>query len=198
MRTFGIMLSALALGACAQLPLAQPNVQSDWDRTLYYARRDVEAGNYFAADRLLDEYVRVHPDSREAKEIAFWKAVYTLDPANERGSLAGGIVALDQYLASGDSTAWYRNEALVLRRTAAVAQGVTVGAGTPSVAASSSAASSAASSSAPGKDTVVVVTTTRDEEIASLKDQLAKSKDELAKVSAELDRIKKRLANPSN
>ena len=188
MRTFGIMLSALALGACAQLPLAEPNVQSDWDRTLYYARRDVEAGNYFAADRLIDEYVRVHPDSREAKEIAFWKAVYTLDPANERGSLTGGIAALDQYLASGDSTAWYRNEALVLRRTAAAARGVTVGAGTPSV---------AASSSVPGKDTVVMVAKTRDEEIASLKDQLAKSKDELAKVSAELDRIKKRLANPS-
>ena len=189
MRTFGIMLSALALGACAQLPLAKPNVQSDWDRTLYYARRDVEAGNYFAADRLLDEYVRVHPDSREAKEIAFWKAAYTLDPANERGSLTGGIAALDQYLASGDSTAWYRDEALVLRRTAAAAQGVTVGAGTPSV---------AASMSATGKDTVVVVTKTKDEEIASLKDQLAKSKDELAKMSAELDRIKKRLANPSN
>ena len=189
MRTFGIMLSALALGACAQLPLAKPNVQSDWDRTLYYARRDVEAGNYFAADRLIDEYVRLHPDSREAKEIAFWKAAYTLDPANERGSLTGGIAALDQYLASGDSTAWYRDEALVLRRTAAAAQGVTVGAGTPSV---------AASMSATGKDTVVVVTKTKDEEIASLKDQLAKSKDELAKMSAELDRIKKRLANPSN
>jgi hypothetical protein len=197
MRTFRTMLCALAVGGCAHFPVAEPSVQNNWDRTLDYARRDVEAGNYFAADRLLDEYVRLDPDSREAKEIAFWKAVYTLDPANERGSLTRGIAALDQYLASGDSTAWYRNEALVLRRTAAAAQGVTVGAGTPSVAASSSAASSAASSSAPGKDTAVVVTTTKDEEIASLKDQLAKSKDELAKVSAELDRIKKRLANPS-
>ena len=189
MRTFRTMLCALAVGGCAHFPVAEPSVQSDWDRTLYYARRDVEAGNYFAADRLIDEYVRLHPDSREAKEIAFWKAAYTLDPANERGSLTGGIAALDQYLASGDSTAWYRDEALVLRRTAAAAQGVTVGAGTPSV---------AASMSATGKDTVVVVTKTKDEEIASLKDQLAKSKDELAKMSAELDRIKKRLANPSN
>jgi hypothetical protein len=190
MRTFGIMLSALALGACAQLPLAQPNVQSDWDRTLYYARRDVEAGNYFAADRLLDEYVRVHKDSREAKEIAFWKAVYTLDPANERGSLTGGIAGLDQYLATSDSTSLYRHEALVLRRTAASAQGV--------VTARTSTAPVAASSGVPTKDTATVVPQTKDEEIASLKDQLAKSKDELAKVSAELDRIKKRLANPSN
>jgi hypothetical protein len=193
MRTFGMMVSALALGACAQLPLATPNVQSDWDRTLYYARRDADAGNYFAADRLLDEYVRVHPDNREAKEIAFWKAVYTLDPANERGSLASGIAGLDQYLASTDSTGFYRNEAVILRRTAAAAQSVaagtssTTGTGPPT-----------ALSGAPATDTVVVVSRTREEEIASLKDQLAKTKDELAKVSAELDRIKKRLANPSN
>jgi hypothetical protein len=189
MRTFGIMVSALALGACAQLPLATPNVQSDWDRTLYYARKDVEAGNYFAADRLLDEYVRVHPDSREAKEIAFWKAVYTLDPANERGSLAGGIAALDQYLASTDTTGVYRNEAVVLRRTAAAAQGARAGSGT---------GPPAGLPSTPGSDTSVVVTGTREEEIAALKDQLAKTKEELAKVSAELDRIKKRLANPSH
>jgi hypothetical protein len=189
MRMFGIMVSALVLGGCTQLPLAAPNVQSDWDRTLYYARKDVEAGNYFAADRLIDEYVRVHPDGREAKEIAFWKAVYTLDPANERGSLSGGIAALDQYLASTDSTGLYRNEAVVLRRTAVAAQVAMPGSGT---------GPPTALSSAGGTDTVVVVTRTREEEIAALKDQLAKTKDELAKVSAELDRIKKRLANPSN
>ena len=188
MRTFGLMVSVLALGACAQLPPATPNIQSDWDRTLYHAQQDVAAGNYFAADRLIDEYVRVHPDSREAKEIAFWKAVYTLDPANDRGSLAGGIAALDQYLASTDSSGIYRNEAVVLRRTAVAAQGATVSIGT---------GPPAPLSPASGTDTVVV-TKTREEEIASLKDQFAKSKEELAKVSAELDRIKKRLANPSN
>jgi hypothetical protein len=189
MKAFGIVVSALALGACAQLPLVTPNVQSDWDRTLYYARKDVDAGNYFAADRLLDEYVRVHPDTREAKEIAFWKAVYTLDPANERGSLGSGIAALDQYLASTDSTGLYRNEAVVLRRTAAAAQGLTAGAGTGPPGALSPSGTT---------DTVVVVSRTREEEIAALKDQLAKTKEELAKVVAELDRIKKRLANPSN
>jgi hypothetical protein len=189
MRRFGTVVFTLALGACAQLPLANPNVQSDWDRTLYYARKDVEAANYFAADRLLDEYSRVHPDTREAKEITFWKAVYTLDPANERGSLAGGIAALDQYLAATDSTGIYRNEAVVLRRTAAAAQGVAAHSGTgPPMALLPVGVA----------DTAVVVSRTRDEEIAALKDQLAKTKEELAKVSAELDRIKKRLANPSN
>jgi hypothetical protein len=191
MKAFGIMAYALVVGACTQLPVATPSVQSDWDRTLYYARKNVDAGNYYAADRLLDEYVRVHPNTRESKEIAFWKGVYTLDPANDRGSLGAGIAALDQYLASTDSTGLYRNEAGVLRRTALAAQS----AATP---ASSIVSAVPGVSSAPVTDTVVVVNKTREEEIASLKDQLAKTKDELAKLNAELDRIKKRLANPSN
>jgi hypothetical protein len=185
---FGIPL--LALAACAQLQVANPHAQSDWNRTLYYARRNVDAGNYFAADKILDEFVRTHPDTREAREIAFWKAAYMLDPANELGSLPGGIAALDAYLAT-DSTGWYRNEATVLRRTAAVAQGIASQSRPSPLPADSATAGTVT-------DTVVVVSKSRDEQIASLKDQLAKSKDELAKLTAELDRIKKRLANPSN
>lgn len=182
-----IAIASLALSACAQLPVVTPPAQSDFERTLYYARRNVDAGNYWAADKVLDEFVRTHPDTRETREIAFWKAAYTVDPANDRGSLGGGIAALDAYLAA-DSSGWYRNEATVLRRTAAVAQGVSV------IPAGTSAAVPASATT----DTVVVASRTRDEEIAALKDQLAKTKEELAKVSAELDRIKKRLANPSN
>jgi hypothetical protein len=185
-RSVCIALTSLALSACAQVPVVLPPAESDFGHVLYYARRDVDAGNYWAADKVLDEFVRTHPDTREAREIAFWKAAYVLDPANERGSLSTGIAALDAYLAA-DSTAWYRNEATVLRRTAAVAQGV-----------SRPARDTTVAQSPAGTDTVVVVSRTRDEEIAALKDQLAKSKDELAKVKEELDRIKKRLANPSN
>jgi hypothetical protein len=186
MRSFQIALTSLALLACAQLPIATTPAPSDFDRALYHARQNVDAGNYWAAERLLEEFVRTHPDTREAKEIAFWKAAYMVDPANDRGSLAAGIAALDGYLA--DSAGWYRNEATLLRRTAAVAQGV---AGTSVVSSSPSPATGAT-------DTVVVVSRSRDQEIAALKEQLAKSKEELAKVSAELERIKKRLANPSN
>lgn len=185
MRSLSIAIASLVLSACAQLAVVNRPGQSDFERSLYYAGRNVDAGNYWAADRVLDEFVRTHPDTREAREIAFWKAAYMVDPANDRGSLGGGIAALDAYLAA-DSAGWYRNEAIVLRRTAALAQG-----------GSGSAAIGAAP--APGTtDTVVVVSRSRDEEIASLREQLAKSKEELAKLSAELDRIKKRLANPSN
>lgn len=184
-RRLRIVIPLVALAACAQLQASGPRLPTDWDRTLYYARHDVEIGNYFAADKLLDEFVRTHPNTPEAREIGFWKAAYLIDPANEHGSLAAGIAALDAYLAT-DSAGRYRTEAVVLRRTAAVADGIV-----------NPGKTSTADSSAASKDSVVV-TKSRDEQIASLKDQLAKSRDELAKVSAELDRIKKRLANPSN
>jgi hypothetical protein len=187
MKLSSIVIASIMLGACAQLPIVVAPAQGDYDRTLYHARQNVDAGNYWAADRLLDEFVRTHPGTKEAQEIAFWKAAYMVDPANKLGSLAGGIAALDGYLAS-DSSGWYRNEATVLRRTAAAAQG-------PSVNITTTAAPTSTSATT---DTVVVVSKSREEEIASLKDQLAKSKEELAKVSAELERIKKRLANPSN
>jgi hypothetical protein len=190
MKKFAGVLFVIIVGACAHLPAADPSIRGDWNRTLYNARRDADAGNYFAADKLLDEFVRLHPDTRDAREIAFWKAAYMVDPANSQGSLAGGIAALDGYLATADSTGRYAGEARVLRRTAAAAQAINVIASRPSGGAQGD------SSSAAAKDTVVVVSKSREEEIATLKDQLAKSKDELAKVSAELDRIKKRLANP--
>ncbi len=189
MRTFGFVLSVLALGGCAHIPIAASAPRSDWDRTLSDVRRKIAAGNYLVADKLLGEYVRVHPLTREARDAAFWKAAYMVDPANVRGSLAGGIAALDGYLASTDSTDLYRDQALVLRRTAAAARGVNgMGSAFPVIPTASGMI----------KDTVVVVSRSRDEEIAALKDQLAKSKDDLAKATAELDRIKKRLANPSN
>ena len=174
------------LAACAHLPVVAPQVQSDWTVALARARQDVDSGNYFAADKILDEFVRMHPGTAEAREIGFWKAAYLIDPANERGSLDGGIAALDAYL-SADSSGLYREQAIVLRRTAAVAQGI-----------ASAPRSTADTLATPVKDTVVVVSKSRDEQIAMLKDQLAKSKEELAKANAELDRIKKRLANPSN
>jgi hypothetical protein len=187
MKAFLIVTASLVLSACATLATVKSPAQTDFERALYYARQNVDVGNYWAADRLLDEFVRTHPDTREAKEILFWKAAYLVDPANDLGSLGGGIAALDAYLAA-DTTGWYKNEATLLRRTALVAQGVS----------GNTTASVDTSSTAIRSDTVVVVRRSRDEEIANLREQLARTKEELAKVSAELDRIKKRLANPSN
>jgi hypothetical protein len=183
-----VLISSLALAACAHVQPIDPPLQSDWDRTLSRARSDIGAGNYFAADRILDEFVREHAGTPEAREITFWKAAYLIDPANEHGSLAGGIAVLDAYLAA-DSAGLYREQAAILRRMATFAQGM---ASPPTTVRGPDSAPLAV------KDSMVVASKSKDEQIASLKDQLAKSKDDLAKANAELDRIKKRLANPSN
>lgn len=190
-----IFLPALLLTigtGCAELSRIETSVyQHDWNRTRAETRRNVEAGNYYAADRLLAEFARVHPNTREARESAFWRAAYQIDPANRLGSLETGVAALDAYLAN-EPEGWYRNEAAILRRTAIAARGLAAG---------------ASRAWAPTRDTVVVVTQprdtpppqqrSRDEEIAELRSQLARSKTELAQANAELERIKKRLANPS-
>ena len=90
----------LLLGGCAHLQTLDPQQQSDWVSTLSHARQAAESGNYFAANKLLDEYVRTHPATPEASETAFWKAAYEVDPANNMGSLTGGIAALDAYLSA--------------------------------------------------------------------------------------------------
>ncbi len=187
-----IFLPALLLlgAACADLPIRlEPSLlERDWDRALAETQRNIAAGNYHAADRVLAEFARRHPDTREARETAFWRAAYLVDPANTLGSLDTGIAALDAYLAN-EPQGWYRNAAEVLRRTAVGARALAIG---------------ARSGWAP--DTVILVAApdsapaprrSRDEEIAALRDQLARSNAELAKANAELDRIKKRLANPS-
>jgi len=183
-----MVIPLLALAACAPIQRVDLPLPSNWNQTLYYARRDVEAGNYYAADRILDEFQRTHPGTPEGREIAFWRAAYLIDPANERGSLTGGIAALDAYVAA-DSAGLYREQATVLRRTAAVAQGI---ANAPRTATADTLPTTVV------KDTAIFANKSRDEQIALLKDQLAKSKDDLAKANAELDRIKKRLANPAN
>ena len=177
--------------ACAELPRMEPSLlERDWNRARTESRRNAEAGNYHAADRLLAEFARVHPDTREARETVFWRGAYLVDPANTLGSLEGGISALDGYLTS-EPQGWYRNEAEILLRTAVAARGLAAGA-----------------SRGWAPDTVVIVThapdsaparprRSRDEEIAELRTQLARSRTELAQAQAELERIKKRLANPS-
>ena len=154
---------------------ATPSLRDKWTATLSAAQLAADSGKYESADKVLAEFAAAHPRTHETRELTFWRALYRLDPNNKNGSLSAGVSGLDTYLAD-DSTSWYRSEAVVMRRTAAVAQAL-------KVAASAQTATTTATPTPPD------AMKTRDEEIASLRDQLAK-------VTAELDRIKKRLANP--
>jgi hypothetical protein len=135
------------------------------------ASRRVESGDYSGADRVLSEFALAHKATPEGNEIAFWRALYMVDPSNKNASVAEGLRAMDIYLAN-PSSKMYRAQAQAIKRVAQLTQ---------------SLRAQQAATKVVGRDTVYV---TREDEIAGLKDQLAKA-------NAELDRIKKRLANPS-
>lgn len=162
---------AFAVAACAKQPAAvAPTPAAGFANAIEAARRKVDAGDYPGADRVLAEHALRVPGTQEAREIAFWRAMYIVDPANRTASIAQGIRALDIYLSS-EGTLWYRPQAEVLRRCALVIQAVR---------------QAQVPKQVNGRDTVFI---SREEELAALRDQLAKA-------NAELERIKKRLANP--
>jgi len=134
------------------------------------------AGRYTEADSILTTFSRTYDGSREALEAEYWRAVFTLDPANRNASLEAGIASLDKYL-SATPPPPHRREATTLRRLASQFETVS----------KLAAANTTTPTSAPR--TGIVDDHSKDDEIARLKA-------ELAKANEELDRIKKRLATP--
>jgi hypothetical protein len=139
--------------------------------TVENASKRVESGDYTGADRVLSEFALTHKGTPEGNEIAFWRALYMVDPSNKNASVAEGLRAMDIYLANPASKT-YRAQGQAIKRIATLTQ---------------SLRAQQAATKVVGRDTVFV---TREDEITALKDQLAKA-------NAELDRIKRRLANPS-
>lgn len=177
MRKAAIFLAVAFSTGCATLHhKSGPTPRDEWDATLTSARVLADSGKYDAADKALAEFISLHNGSHEATEAVFWRGLFKVDPSNKSGSLSAGISSLDAYLAS-DSASWHKSVAIVLRRTAALAQSLKL--------ATTNAQIPATVTPVTDKDAMK----SRDEEIASLRDQLAK-------VNAEMERIKKRLANP--
>lgn len=179
MKRASLLAVALFSSACAHLQHSGPTVRDQWDATLASARVLADSGKYDAADKTLADFIALHNGSHEATEAIFWRGLYKVDPSNKNGSLSAGISSFDVYLAS-DSAIWHTSVAKVLRRTAMLAQSLKL-----STTAAQQTTTAGTTVTTPDKDAMK----SRDEEIASLRDQLAK-------VNAELDRIKKRLANP--
>jgi hypothetical protein len=167
-----LLATALVVNACApKKPETAPARVDGLASVLTAAERRVEAGDYSGADRILADYSLKAKGDEDAAEVAFFRALYMVDPNNRNASMAEGIRALDIYLTTSKAKR-YRIEALVLKRTAQAVVALRASQQSPRIA---------------GRDTVFV---NREDEIAALKDQLAKA-------NAELERIKKRLANPS-
>ena len=168
-----VVIFAVVLGAggCTRSQQAAKAPEPDaFSIAVAAADKRVDAGDYSGADRILADFALKEKGTRDATEVAFWRALYMVDPNNRNASMADGVRALDIYLNTKGASR-YRAEAHVLKRTAQTVLALRNAQGGPRVA---------------SRDTVFV---TREDEIAALKDQLAKA-------NAELERIKKRLANP--
>ena len=168
-----ILAVSLIVIACSRAPAPEnaPAQPDAFETALLAAERRVEAGDYAGADRILSDFGIKAKGTQESVEVAFFRALYMVDPNNRNASMAEGVRALDIYLNTAAAKK-YRSEALVLKRTAQTVLALRTTQAAPRVV---------------GRDTVFV---TREDEIAALKDQLAKA-------NAELERIKRRLANPS-
>jgi hypothetical protein len=161
----------VAIAGCHRgKPASAPAPVSPFDATVSAASKRVDDGDYQGADRILADYALKTKGTADAAEISFFRALYMVDPKNKTSSMDAGIRALNIYLNTNGARK-YRTEAEILKRTAQTVQSLRTVSTGPKVI---------------GRDTVFV---TREDEIASLRDQLAKA-------NAELERIKKRLANP--
>lgn len=152
-------------------PTPAPPPISPWPGTLASAIRATELGKYDEADGILGKFAVEHPGTAEGSEADFWRALFKLDPFNEKASLRDAMSALDSYMNAGTASARY-SEARILRRLLESLD-------------SSRTQLAAARAAAESRDRV------REEEIRKLGD-------ELDKTMAELDRIRRRLAQKPN
>lgn len=169
---------ALTLGACATLPKAPPShpTPAQWGSLLNRADSLANAGRHAQADSLLVSFAQLHPASRAAAEVPFWRALYKLDPRNTASTRTEGRALMDAYAAS-PTTAWYRAHANVLRE---IARQITEG----------EAAASASAAPIMSGDTSATGIAARDLMIQT-------QRAEIARLNAELERIKRRLAAPT-
>lgn len=169
-----IVAGSLLLSGCAAMtrPASTPcpcPAAGEWNDALRQADALAVAGRHAAADSVLAEFAARHAGTHLGREIAFWRALYWLDPQSPAGRRTEALTTLDSYVQS-DSVWWYRAEARVLRQLAVV----------PATANGTAAARD------PGDMTVAE----KDREIRQLRERVARLNDEL-------ERIRRRLAAPA-
>jgi hypothetical protein len=169
------LVGLMALSGCGMMHRAAPtpDPRYEWAIAMEQADREVLAARFGVADRILADFAERHPNTSDAYEALFWRALYKLDPNNATATPREAGAMLDTYLAAS-LTVPHRGAATALRRVASALERPA-----PAAVASTSNPPTPTTSTDKG----------RDEEVARLKD-------ELAKANAELERIKRRVATP--
>ncbi|MDB4882413.1 MAG: hypothetical protein JWL95_1179 [Gemmatimonadetes bacterium] len=147
-----------------------PTAASEWPAAYAQASSEARESRFGIADRVLTDFAQRFPDSPEAAEIPYWRAVYKIDP-NSAPATHDAIVLLDSYLANVPA-GLHRLEAMSLRRVATALE---------------------TRNAALAAQTLVPVPKADEK---AREEELLRLRDELAKANAELTRIKRRLSRP--
>jgi hypothetical protein len=139
---------------------------SPWPGIFSRALRAADAGRFPEADRLLSEFIANDGHSAEASEAAFWRALFSADPANASATVLDQIAYLDAYLAAGPSLPRY-TEARILRRMVETIDST--------------------------RALIVAVRAAAEARERAKSDEVKRLSDELEKTVAEMERIKRRL-----
>ena len=183
MRQFWFVPLACLSLACAQQtspPVLAPTV--DWIAAFSEAQSAAEDRKFDQADTVLADFIKRRKGTPEAREAAYWRAVYILDPRNRKSSPREAALYLDEYLADPPPPA-NASQARVLRAMVATVDSLDEAVR----AAQQRPVREAGETTRPTPDTG------RQEE---LEKEVERLKDQLDKANAELDRIKKRLTAP--
>jgi hypothetical protein len=158
--------------------------EREWRSTLARAEARVSEGRYASADSLLASFAARYPDSPEAFESAYWRALLNMDPKNENASLSTAVAYLDAYLI-GLYPRKHRQEAFALR---SIAGQIDENRHALALTRPRDA------NPQPGAVKIDVPKPTSDPTASEA--EIKRLKDELAKANAELERIRRRLAQP--
>lgn len=164
---------AAACGAPPPSPPAPAPASRAWAETIVAARTQADSGRYATADSLLSSYAAAYPESGEAREVPYWRAVLKADPANKEARLQDAIPLLETYVAYGPAMP-HATEAAVLRRTLELLESYRAPVAT----------STAHPANGPPADTAPV---------RSAQDEILRLQAELDKTKEELERVRRRL-----
>jgi TolA-binding protein len=162
---------------------------ADWPTLLGRSQQAALERRYDDAERMLAEFAQRYPNTREATETLYWRAVYRLDPNNRDVSIPTALTSLDSYTRSEGSVA-HRLEAETLQRIGRSLETLGRAVGTMASVSSSTPAPASPAQNTASADRSATELRARDAEIQRLKDELAKANDEL-------ERIKRRLTAPA-
>jgi hypothetical protein len=178
-----LMIVGTACASTTSVRRTMPTSAREWLAALTSAKAAASAGRYDDADRALYDFAQLYAGAPEAREAAYWRALFKLDPANRSASPRAAVEQLDVYLADSAS-ALHVTEAFVLRRLAqsldSLSQNRIVTTRQP------------ATAELPADDAAAA-----QERQQVLQKEIQRLKDSLERSTAELERIKKRLAPPT-